>query len=326
VATSRGIDVSAYQNPQDWAGHKADGVVFAFAKASEGQHTHDDMFAKHIVGIVRAGLVPGAYHFGWPTQDPTVEAANYVAAVAPYVTTGFLHWLDLERRTDGANYAGRTAAQIKAWATTWITAVQAAFPGQRVGVYTSSDDLSKDHVPAGVPLWYPAYTWGYTAAPYSKAETASWPHPSGWSPRFWQFTSTPLDRSICNLSPADLQAWANQEDTMAALTAQETHDAVWKIDDITAPTSETATNPTWQPQSYLKDTNGRVRGLETAVASVVSSQAAQSIVLTEIAAKVDALQPAVLSDAQVQAIASSPVLAAAIAEQVAVKLAARLAS
>jgi GH25 family lysozyme M1 (1,4-beta-N-acetylmuramidase) len=324
MATSRGIDVSAYQNPQDWAGHKADGVTFAFAKASEGQRSRDDAFAKHITGIVKAGLVPGAYHFGWPTQDAAVEAANYVAAVKPYATAGFLHWLDLERRSDGANYAGRSAAQIRAWATTWISAVQAAFPGQRVGVYTSASDLEAGHVPEGTTVWYPAYTWGYTAVSYPKAEAATRPKPSGWSPLFWQFTSTPLDRTICYLSPAELRTWANQEDTMT-LTAQETHDAVWKIDDITAPASEAATNPTWQPQSYLKDTNSRVRGLETATASMVSSQTAQNIVLNTIAAKLDALQP-VLSDAQVQAIASSPGLAAAIAEQVAAKLAARLAS
>jgi GH25 family lysozyme M1 (1,4-beta-N-acetylmuramidase) len=35
LATSRGLDVSQYQGAQDWAKHKANGVTFAFAKASE---------------------------------------------------------------------------------------------------------------------------------------------------------------------------------------------------------------------------------------------------------------------------------------------------
>ncbi|MFB7461317.1 GH25 family lysozyme [Streptomyces sp. NPDC056188] len=206
TSTCRGIDVSAYQATQDWAAHARDGVTFAFAKASEGQKSRDSRFATHIAGIQAAGLVPGAYHFAWPNQDATVEAANYIAAVGPYAGPGFLHWLDLERYGDGRNYRGRTATQIKAYAEAWIAAVQRAFPGQRVGIYTSADDIAYGHVPADVPLWYPAYPWG--AAPYSKAEGATRPAPSGRTVAFWQFTSQPLDRSICYMSAADLRAWA----------------------------------------------------------------------------------------------------------------------
>ncbi|MCA1220610.1 glycoside hydrolase family 25 protein [Streptomyces sp. 8L] len=208
AATSRGVDVSAYQGVQDWAAHKAEGVAFGFAKASEGEHTHDSRFATHIKGIKGAGLVPGAYHFAWPNQPASVEAANYVAAVKSYAGKGFCHWLDLERYSDGRNYAGRSAAQIKAYATDWLAAVRKAFPGQRVGVYTSGDDLAKGHVPSGVPLWYPAYTWGTASVSYAKAEAAARPHPSGQTPLFWQFTSTPLDRSLCYLSATALRAWA----------------------------------------------------------------------------------------------------------------------
>jgi GH25 family lysozyme M1 (1,4-beta-N-acetylmuramidase) len=303
TAICRGLDVSAYQNPQDWAGHKADGVVFAFAKASEGQHSRDDAFAKHIVGIVKAGLVPGAYHFGWPTQDAAVEAANYVAAVKPYATAGFLHWLDLERRSDGANYQGRTTAQIKAWATTWLAAVRAAFPGQRVGVYTSGSDLDASHVPAGTTVWYPAYSWGYTAVSYPKAEAAARPRPSGWSPLFWQFTSTPIDRSICYLSEAGLRTWAaGNEDSMAGMTKQDVHDAVWKIDDIAAGSTEKdPKNTTWQPQSFLKAT------FENTV-KIAASEAAQTAAITAMAAalgKVDeAIDPAALVDEVKAAIAA----------------------
>ncbi|MFI0156240.1 GH25 family lysozyme [Streptomyces lydicus] len=206
MATCRGIDVSAYQGTQNWTALKADGLVFAFAKASEGQKGRDARFATHIKGIKAAGLVPGAYHFAWPNQDPKAEAANYIAAVKPYAGKGFTHWLDLERYSDGRNYRGKSAAQIKSWVQTWLSQVQSAFPGQRIGVYTSADDLKSGYVPAGTPLWYPAYPWG--AAPYSKAEAASKPKPAGWSPMIWQFTSQPMDRSICYMSAADLRAWA----------------------------------------------------------------------------------------------------------------------
>ncbi|MER6632343.1 glycoside hydrolase family 25 protein [Streptomyces sp. NPDC000987] len=211
MGTCRGIDVSQYQGPQDWAAHKKAGVVFAFAKASEGQRSHDERFTQHITGIKKAGLVPGAYHFAWPNQDSAKEAANYIAAVRPHAGRGFVHWLDLERYSDGRNYAGRSSAQIKAWAAAWIAVVQRAYPGQRVGVYTSSDDIASGRAPDGVPLWYPAYPWG--PASYNRAEAAPQPKPSGRAALIWQFTSQPLDRSVAYMSEAAFRAWAAGDGT-----------------------------------------------------------------------------------------------------------------
>jgi GH25 family lysozyme M1 (1,4-beta-N-acetylmuramidase) len=213
VATCRGIDVSAHQPAQDWGTHKRNGVVFAFAKASEGQRSRDARFAQHIAAIKAAGLIPGAYHFGWPNQDAAREAANYIGAVKPHADKGFVHWLDLERYPDGKNYAGRTSAQIKAWVSTWIDAVEKAFPGQRVGIYTSGDDVAQGHAPGGVPLWYPAYP-GASVDTYAEAEARPAPSPSGRTPLIWQFTSDPagsgpnLDLDIAYMSAAALRAWA----------------------------------------------------------------------------------------------------------------------
>ena len=179
LSTCRGIDVSEHQVPQDWAAHRRDGVAFGFAKASEGEHSQDSRFARHVSGIVAAQLLPGSYHFAWPNQDPRAEAANYIGAARPYAAVQplYTHWLDLEAYPDRRNYAGRSAAQIRAWVTTWTAAVRAAFPEQRVGIYTSGDDLAAGHVPDGLPLWYPAYPWG--AADYPRAETAAQPRPAG---------------------------------------------------------------------------------------------------------------------------------------------------
>jgi GH25 family lysozyme M1 (1,4-beta-N-acetylmuramidase) len=213
TSTSRGIDVSVYQPAQDWTAHKRNGLTFGFAKASEGQTSHDPKFATHIKGIKGAGLIPGAYHFAWPNQDPDREAANYIAAVKTHAGPGFLHWLDLERYSDGRNYRGRTAAQIRAYAAAWVAAVQDAFPGQRVGIYTSASDIAAGHVPDGVTLWYPSYP-GQRVDTFTEAEDAPRPHPSGRTPLIWQFTSTPdngprVDSNICYLSPAELRAWAH---------------------------------------------------------------------------------------------------------------------
>ncbi|WP_432589928.1 glycoside hydrolase family 25 protein [Streptomyces sp. HD1123-B1] len=269
MATSRGIDVSAYQGAQDWAAHKRGGVAFAFAKASEGQRSRDTRFAMHIKGIIDAGLVPGAYHFAWPNQDARAEAGNYIDAVRPFAGRGFTHWLDLERYADGRNYRGRTAAQIRAWVTTWMDTVGRAFPTQRVGVYTSSSDLAVGHVPPGVPLWYPAYPWG--AAPYGRAEEASRPSPSGRSPLIWQFTSQPLDRSICYLSAAELRAWAagttpEEDDPMAGMTKQDIADAVLNTDGVfDIPASWRTANPSnaqWKLSAVIVHIGERIRGLQ----------------------------------------------------------------
>jgi GH25 family lysozyme M1 (1,4-beta-N-acetylmuramidase) len=284
VTTCRGIDVSAYQGTQDWSARKAEGVVFAFAKASEGQHTHDTRFATHITGIKKAGLVPGAYHFSHPNQDVALEAANYISAVKPYAGTGFLHWLDLERLSDGSNYAGRSATQIRAWAATWMTLVQEAFPGQRVGIYTSADDIAAGRVPSGVTLWYPAYP-GTAVDTYAEAEGHARPAPSGRSPLVWQFTSAPasgprMDLNICYLSEASLRAWAagTEEDPMAGITKQDIYDAVWKTDQVAAPADapDVKTNQTWQPQSFLKDLDARVRAIQ-------AQEAGQTAAITTLA-------------------------------------------
>lgn len=224
MATTRGIDVSVHQKAQDWNKHKKEGVTFAFAKASEGQNTRDRMFDDHMAGILKAGLIPGAYHFAWPNQDPVREAANYIGAVKPYTSDGFMHWLDLERYSDGRNYKNRTAHEIQQWAARWVQEVRRAFPNNFVGVYTSQDDIRSGRLPDGVALWYPAYP--VPSITYAKAEKAAKPDP-GVTPLIWQFTSTPIDRSIAYVSPGELRALSknNKADAKGA-DAMELQDKV----------------------------------------------------------------------------------------------------
>lgn len=210
MATCRGIDVSGYQKAQNWAEHKKTGVAFAFAKASEGMNSRDAMFDRHIADIVKAGLIPGAYHFAWPNQDAHREAENYIGAVKSYAgDKPFMHWLDLERYEDGRNYRGRTAAEIQNWAKTWITIVRHAFPGNFIGVYTSSSDIEAGRFPNGVELWYPAYP--KQGATYAEAEKRSRPNASGIKPLIWQFTSQPLDRSVAYVSADQLWTLAGRK-------------------------------------------------------------------------------------------------------------------
>jgi lysozyme len=213
AATSRGLDVSSYQGPQDWAALVRGGVTYAAAKASEGEHTHDPRYRMHMDGMRGAGVLPQGYHYAWPNQSARAEADNYLAAVHADASevTGYVHWLDLERRTDGRNYAGMSAAGIRAYAEAWVDRVKAAFPRQRVGCYTSADDITHGHYPRNSDfLFYPAYPSG--PLNWTQAEQRSRPRPGGMTPLFWQFASSPTDRSIAYMTPAAYKAWAGHQE------------------------------------------------------------------------------------------------------------------
>lgn len=206
----RGLDVSNNQSSQNWPQHKQDGVAFAFAKASEGMGARDNMFDRHMAGIQKAGILPGAYHFAWPNEEVAKNAENYIGAVKAYATGPFMHWLDLEAYPDRRNYAGRTAHEIQAWSQSWLTLVQHAFPHQFVGIYTSGSDIAGGRMPTGWPLWYPWYP--VQGSSYDRAEKTGQPklHPA---PLVWQFTSKPLDRSIAFASASDLRKIAQRQAT-----------------------------------------------------------------------------------------------------------------
>jgi hypothetical protein len=69
-----------------------------------------------------------------------------------------------------------------------------------------------------------------------------------------------------------------EEDPLAGLSKQDIFDAVWKTDAIAGPedAADHKTNPTWQPQSILKDVQARVRALTVA-------EAGQTAAITKLA-------------------------------------------
>lgn len=205
----RGIDVSENNPRQPWTTHYAAGVRFMVAKATEGNHSRDRLFSAHMRDASQAKItVRGAYHFAWPNEDVYGNAANYIATVKPFAGPGFVHWLDLEPYPgDRRNYAGCTSADILHWVQMWIVLVSAAFPGQRVGVYGGASEDA--HIPHTFPRWFPAYPWPVGTATYDRAAA----HPRIRSgAQFWQFTGSPLDRSVWYGSLADLVKWAGGGD------------------------------------------------------------------------------------------------------------------
>ena len=77
----QGIDVSAHQGPVDWAKLKAEGVDFAYIKASEGGDFRDKAFLGNWQASARAGIRHGAYHYFTLCKSGAEQAANLLAAV-----------------------------------------------------------------------------------------------------------------------------------------------------------------------------------------------------------------------------------------------------
>lgn len=77
----RGVDVSAHQGEIDWAKIAAQGIDFAYIKATEGSAYVDPYFSQNLAGATEAGLRAGAYHFFSFDSAGKTQAENYVAAV-----------------------------------------------------------------------------------------------------------------------------------------------------------------------------------------------------------------------------------------------------
>lgn len=77
-----GIDVSAHQHLVDWRAVAADGITFAYIKASEGGDFTDVRFERNWREADAAGLDRGAYHF-FTLCTPGAAQARHFLSVAP---------------------------------------------------------------------------------------------------------------------------------------------------------------------------------------------------------------------------------------------------
>ncbi len=77
----QGIDVSHHQGEIDWPAVRADGVDFAYIKATEGGDFRDPRFAANWRAAGRAGLPRGAYHFFTLCRPGADQARNFITTV-----------------------------------------------------------------------------------------------------------------------------------------------------------------------------------------------------------------------------------------------------
>jgi lysozyme len=80
---SYGVDVSSHQGAVDWQRVKADGIAFAYLKASEGGDFVDERFAENWTAARDAGVARGAYHFFTLCRPGSDQAAQFLRVAAP---------------------------------------------------------------------------------------------------------------------------------------------------------------------------------------------------------------------------------------------------
>ena len=76
-----GTDVSKYQGEIDWQTARANGVSFAFVKATEGGDRVDDNFASNYASAKAAGVPRAAYHFYYFCTSAAEQARWFIRNV-----------------------------------------------------------------------------------------------------------------------------------------------------------------------------------------------------------------------------------------------------
>lgn len=199
-----GIDAARFQKSIDWNLARANGVNFAFLKATEGGDLLDPKFKDHWRAAHRSGMWRGAYHFYYFCTTPEVQARWFIRNV-PRVKGALPPVLDMEWNPFSPTCAKLRppGAVVRANMRIWLDMVEAHY-GQRPIIYTTP----KFYAENGLGRFKGYDFWLRTTA---KTPREAYP---GQSWRFWQYSATGLIPGI--QGEVDLNAFSgSQEDWMA---------------------------------------------------------------------------------------------------------------
>jgi lysozyme len=148
---SYGVDVSSYQGRVNWPALAAQGVAFAYVKATEGTGYVNPYFRYDWTAAASAGVPHGAYQFFSLCEDGKAQAEAFLATV-PRGPGSLPPALDLEMAGNCSSKvpARKVAANIAKFVRTVETAT-----GQPV-IYYVGDDFSLRYrldTLEGCPLW-----------------------------------------------------------------------------------------------------------------------------------------------------------------------------
>lgn len=188
--TTRGIDVSYYQETIDWPRVRRAGIMFAFVRVSDGTTVEDTQFRINWTAARQAGVLRGAYQHFRPDEDTGEQVDLLVEALR--VDPGELPpVIDVE--VDG----GRSPRQVAERVATWVERVRRELGVEPI-IYTGPE-FWRDRVGGAdmtsQPLWLAHYT---DDCPQVPREWTRW--------TFWQHSDNGRVRGIGG--PVDLDVFA----------------------------------------------------------------------------------------------------------------------
>ena len=151
-----GIDVSGNQGSINWTSVHGDGVVWAYAKATEGNYYEDSDYVANMSNGKSAGVQMGAYHFARPGLDTPATEANYFWSFAG----GHLKadGKSLSPAIDFEDFSGHVGtATYTAWFNNWAADVEAKTTNSMAPViYTSCTGACDLGSSITLGFWLPA--------------------------------------------------------------------------------------------------------------------------------------------------------------------------
>ena len=202
-----GIDLSRFQTSVDWTTARANGVNFAFIKATEGGDRVDDYFAEHWRGTRAAGVPRAAYHFYYFCRPASEQAAWFIRNV-PRERSALPPVLDMEWNPQSPTCKLRPPAEtVRSEMLTFLRIVEKHY-GKKPIIYTSVDFFDDNDLSTftGYPYWLRSVA-GHPRQKYGS-------HPFA----FWQYTGTGVipgmkgnaDINVFNGSEAAWNKWLRQ--------------------------------------------------------------------------------------------------------------------
>ncbi|MFN3973065.1 MAG: GH25 family lysozyme [Gemmobacter sp.] len=197
-----GIDISRWQGAVDWPTARANGVNFAFLKATEGGDLVDPLYDTNRRAARAAGVPVGAYHF-WYHCRPAAEQARWFIRHVP--RGGLPPVLDMEWTPFSPTCRTRPPAeQVRAEARIFLDILERHY-GQRPLIY-SPVDFYRDN-----EMWkLGAYEFWLRSVAGHPQDVFAGRH---WT--FWQYSGTGLvpgiagkvDLNVFEGSPAEWRDW-----------------------------------------------------------------------------------------------------------------------
>lgn len=198
-----GIDVSKYQANIDWATARANGVSFAFIKATEGGDRVDDMFATNWHGAKQAGVKRSAYHFYYYCRSAREQAKWYIQNV-PKDASALPPVLDMEWNDLSPSCKLRPKPEIvRSEMQVFLSMVKNHY-GKTPIIYTTVDFF--DHNDLRQMKGYTFWLRSVAGHPEEKYGSHPW--------TFWQYTGTGTIPGIkgdadINVFSGGRDAWKN---------------------------------------------------------------------------------------------------------------------